>query len=229
MINKILSKITDNTEEEKLGTITSYLNIYNYNLLRKNPKIVDNIDAFTLDGIMMILFLRFFFGIRLKRKAPDFSSYFTDLFGRIEREGKSISFVGGSIEEIGKFRSIVKQNYPSIKILNTIHGYIDDENKVQDELFKANPDFVVAGMGTPKQESFLVGLKNKGFQGKLFSCGAFISQTASKGKNYFPKLIDKFHLRWAYRIYEDPKLFKRYTIEYPIALFFLLKDYIQKK
>ncbi|MGW9684612.1 WecB/TagA/CpsF family glycosyltransferase [Flagellimonas sp. 2504JD1-5] len=229
MIHQIKSKITDNTEEIHEAQITSYLNIYNYMLLRRDPETVKNIDFFTLDGIMMILFLKLFFQKSFERKAPDFSSYFVRLFSEISKNNNTIGFVGGSKEDIKAFIRTVKLNYPKLQILHAINGYYSNEQFVIDQLLNNQPNVIIVGMGTPMQERFLVRLKQRGFKGGLYSCGAFISQTASKGRDYFPSVINKLHLRWAYRIYEDPKLFKRYALYYPMAMVLLLKDYVQKK
>jgi N-acetylglucosaminyldiphosphoundecaprenol N-acetyl-beta-D-mannosaminyltransferase len=82
-------------------------------------------------------------------------------------------------------------------------------------------------MGTPLQEEFLleVHLKSETIIG--FTCGGFIHQTA-KGINYYPKWINKFNLRWLFRIFDEPKLFERYFVKYPKSLILLFYDIAKK-
>lgn len=229
MIHKVLPKITDQVDFQTEGRLVSYLNIYNYKLLRNQKEVVDKIDAFTLDGIMMIIFLKVFFRKKFERKAPDFSSYFTTLFARLEEQKKKLGFIGGTENEMEAFVNTVKNSYPELEISHAISGYNLDEVQTMAQLLANPPDVLVVGMGTPRQEMFLATLKGMGFKGLLFSCGAFISQTATKGKYYFPEIINKLHLRWAYRIYTDPKLFRRYAFSYPHALMLLVGDFFKNR
>lgn len=229
MINQVVSKIIDEVDFNNPSQTTSYLNMYNYKRLRNLPEIYNSIDYFTLDGIMMILFLRLFYGKKFERKAPDFSSYFIEMFADIASHNRTICFVGGSEKDIIQFVKIVKENYPDLRISHAISGYDLEEDSVIDQFISEQVDVVVVGLGTPKQEKFMFRLRNKGYKGAVFSCGAFISQTASKGREYFPNVVNKFHIRWIYRIYKEPKLFKRYFISYPRALFQLLRDYRTNK
>ena len=83
-------------------------------------------------------------------------------------------------------------------------------------------------MGTPKQEEFLLDLSQAGWKGTGYTCGGFLHQTAQNIK-YYPKWIDLFNLRAIYRIYDEPRLIKRYMLEYPIALIYILSDLINYK
>ena len=88
-----------------------------------------------------------------------------------------------------------------------------------------HPDIIVCGMGAPLQEQLLVDLQNIGWIGTGYTCGGFLHQIASNIQ-YYPIWTDKYHLRWAYRIYDEPKLFKRYFWEYPKFLMVFIYDYI---
>ena len=224
MINYVISKITDHINFDNSNQTVSYLNIYNYKILRNNREVLKEIDHFTLDGIMLILFIRLFFGKKIKRKAPDFSSYFKEMFAHSEINGKKIVFIGGSESDIENFVKIVKENYPEMLIAGYNSGFNVDQERLIKKIIAQKIDIVIVGMGTPLQELFMIKMKYLGFKGSCFTCGAFISQTAIGGKNYFPNIIDKLHLRWAYRIYKEPKLIKRYLVDYPVGLKYLILD-----
>ena len=102
----------------------------------------------------------------------------------------------------------------------------DDSIKAIEIILALKPSIVVVGMGTPRQEQFLVDLKEAGYNGTGYTCGGFFHQTAGK-MDYYPNWADKFHLRWLYRIIDEPKLFKRYTVDYSWFLVVFLYDVIK--
>ena len=89
-----------------------------------------------------------------------------------------------------------------------------------------NPDIVICGMGTPLQEHFLADLQKLGWGGIGYTCGGFLHQTA-RDIQYYPEWIDKYNIRWIYRIYDEPKLFKRYFWEYPKFFVYFIYDFYQ--
>jgi len=224
MIRGLLPKITDQIEFYKESQTVCYVNVYNYQIFRKYPELVQRIDCFTLDGIALAKFLRVFANKRIKRKSPDFSSYFKEYFDYLNTNHKRVFFLGGSDEDIESFVLLVGTEYPRIKIVGYRSGFQLDESRIIEQLIIEKVDSLIVGMGSPKQELFILKAKDKGFKGSCFSCGAFFSQTACKGIAYYPSLITKLHLRWIYRIYQEPKLFKRYFVQYPIGILYLLRD-----
>lgn len=226
MIKSLLPKITSQFDYFKPNTITSYINLYNYLIIRKNPKIIAGIDRFTLDGILLVRLLNLI-GIRTKRASPDFSSYFSEMFCLCEKLRKKLVFVGGSKNELFDFKTQIEKSFPTLIILGTIDGYFSDNenNIIAKDILKLNPDIIILGLGTPKQENFAILLKSLGYIGSTYTCGAFIGQTALKGIKYYPEIINNLHLRWLYRIFKDKKLLKRYFLLYPISIWYLLIDY----
>lgn len=224
MINDVLSKITDKIDYHNDSQIIGYLNIYNYQILRQHFEHIKSIDFFTLDGIMLSVFLRVFTGKKINRKSPDFSSYFDPMFSFFDQNRKKVFFLGSSQIDIEKFVGIIEVKYPKINVVGFRSGFDIDEDWIFNELRLKEVDSLIVGMGTPKQELFMINARMAGFKGSCFACGAFFSQTAEKGVKYYPSLLSKLHLRWVYRIYLEPKLFNRYFIYYPIGLFYLIKD-----
>ena len=109
------------------------------------------------------------------------------------------------------------------------HGYFsqdDDRSVVIKKIFQLDPDYVICGMGTPLQEYFLLDLKKEGWKGEGFTCGGFFHQTANR-IIYYPEWINRFGLRSFYRMYDEPKLIKRYFIDYPKAVVFILYDLVR--
>lgn len=55
-----------------------------------------------------------------------------------------------------------------------------------------------------------VRVKNAGYHGIGFTCGEFIHQLAMNKINYYPAWINKYNLRFLYRMYKEPHTRKRY-------------------
>ena len=84
---------------------------------------------------------------------------------------------------------------------------MDDEAK---KIVSLHPDILIIGMGIIKQEQFLSKVRDAGYQGIGFTCGGFIHQTAQDKAGYYPNWVDKYGLRFIYRMYKEPHTRKRY-------------------
>lgn len=226
MIKQVLNKIVDKIDFNEKSISVCYINVYNYRILRLNPHIVNQIDYFTLDGILLVLILRIFSKKKINRLSPDFSSYFKDLFCYLDLNKKRVFFVGATHEEMRNFVKKIESIFPNIQIVGYLDGYTLNPQSAFEDIMAKKSDVLIVGMGTPNQEEFMMKIKSFGYEGASFACGAFFSQTAAKGLQYYPKAVSFLHLRWVYRIYREPKLVWRYLIDYPIGLFYILKDLI---
>jgi len=232
ILSVLLNKLVKNKETVlslKTGIVT-YINPFAYLKIR-NKLNIDGFDLITSDGVVIKILYRLFFGKNVERLSPDFSSYFSDLFHSIEDDKSTIYFIGTKPSLISKSITNIKNKYPNLNIVGYRNGYFNGNEEVDaniNEVVELNPEVVVVGMGTPMQEQYLIDLKNKGWKGRGFACGGFLHQTAFKTV-YYPKWVNKYNLRWLYRIYREPKLFKRYTIDYAWFLILFLIDFFKFK
>jgi N-acetylglucosaminyldiphosphoundecaprenol N-acetyl-beta-D-mannosaminyltransferase len=222
-MNNLLTKVTDKV---KVNGDNSFLNPYSYLLLRKLNYEVDNIDNYMIDGQLMIKLLKFLGVANLKRKSFDLSSLALDIFSEAEKTGDKMYFLGTTEDNITIAVEKIKNKFPLLNITGFHHGYFTSNDmleRVLDDVIISNVNTVIVGTGTPNQEKILIKLRAKGFKGTGFTCGGFFHQTANK-INYYPAWINKYHLRWLYRIYDEPKLAKRYFLIYPYAILKLFWD-----
>lgn len=227
MIHDLLPKITDQPGYTGGDSPIGYVNIYNYSIFRRHPGILSGFAQFTLDGIFLVWMIRLLFGRRIERKSPDFSSYFKEFFEWLNRSGKKTAFIGGSPEEIRVFSEKVAELYPGIQTVMVASGYEKDDEDVVRRVRAGGPEVILLGMGSPRQELFALLLRERNYPGIIVTCGAFISQTAAGGEEYYPAWSNRLNLRWVYRIYREPSLFRRYFYQYPGALLLLLGDYFR--
>ena len=190
MINGIVDKISDKINLDEGPLAVTYLNIYNYSLLRKYKNILPSFDKITLDGILLVIMMQLLFGRRIRRVSTHFSSYFKPLFLELNNNNRKVAFVGASEDEIQTFVKIIKDKYSDLKLDFYQNGYDVDEEFITSQLNDRQIEFLFVGMGTPKQEKLILDIRSAGYSGWSFCCGAFISQTSNGGENYYPAWIN---------------------------------------
>ncbi|WP_378186033.1 WecB/TagA/CpsF family glycosyltransferase [Aquimarina sp. W85] len=227
---RTINHILKQTKVDSLGrdipstALCTFLNPYSYKLLRKS-KVLMHFDIIYFDGISLVKLLQTF-GIKIQRNSFDMTSLAPKVFANAIADQKMIYIVGSTEIAIQQFREVILRTYPNLPLKGWRHGYfqnIKERQKTLEEIKALSPEIVIAGMGTPYQEDFLIELRNLGWEGTGYTCGGFIHQTAA-GIQYYPQFYDRYNLRWLYRIIDEPKLFKRYFWHYPIALFLFIKD-----
>ncbi len=209
--------------------IHTFLNPFSYYLIRKNGQLLENFNSLGIDGISMVWMLQMLGHSDVKRSSFDFTSQAPLFFRYCETNNKSICLVGSENAVIVKAVEIIQASYPQLKIKMFRNGFFKNDlemDQFQQEIIANNIDAVVCGMGTPYQEKFLLKLKEKGWDGVGATCGGFFHQIIDKGVDYYASWINTLHLRWAYRIYKEPKLLKRYFKFYPIGLFCIARDFL---
>lgn len=214
-------------EQNKKGLIT-FLNPYSYLLARQNTEVFEQFDRIHIDGIALVKILDLFGIAKVQRESFDMTSMAPEVFSDASEEGQTIYFIGTEPTVIDKAVANIQSIYPKLKVIGFRDGYFttnDEKVSTIKNIVQHNPDIVICGMGTPLQEQFLVDLTEKGWNGTGYTCGGFLHQTANNIQ-YYPEWIDKYNLRWVYRIYDEPKLFKRYFWEYPKFLAVFIYDYI---
>ncbi|MEQ5857771.1 WecB/TagA/CpsF family glycosyltransferase [Halomonas sp. EF61] len=212
-----------NPDESKIVT---FLNNYSYLKARKHGCVYEQFDSVYCDGILLNLAVRAL-GKKSKRKSFDMTSLAPIVFRECEKRNFRVFFIGGEEGIAEKAVEKFRQSFPRLNIVGLRHGYFNRGNereKVLDEMVHINPDLVIVSMGALRQEEFLVDLRKRGWVGRGFTCGGFFHQTAKAGINYYPKWIDKLNLRWLYRMFDEPKLIKRYFFYYPVSLFYIFID-----
>jgi N-acetylglucosaminyldiphosphoundecaprenol N-acetyl-beta-D-mannosaminyltransferase len=179
-----------------------------------------------VDGQLMVKLLKALGIANVNRKSFDFGSIAVDVFLEAEKTRMPIYFLGTTNKNLELAITNIKNKYPLLNLVGSHHGYFDsnyDKKDVIHKILELKPKIIVVGTGTPNQEDFLIELRLAGYDGTGFTCGGFFHQTANK-VDYYPKFINKYHLRWIYRIYDEPKLAKRYFLAYPVAILMLIWD-----
>lgn len=218
---------------DQTSSIYTFLNPVSYLDARKNKDLFKSFDTIFIDGNLLIKAIQILYRRKLSRRSFDMTSVAPSLFDYCIQENKSIYLVGAKDNEIETAINLLKTKYENLNIIGYRNGYFNTEKEKEEEynkIISMNPSFVIVGMGIIVQEKFLVNLKIKGFKGIGFTCGGFISQTAKSVSevNYYPKWIDKYNLRFIYRIYKEKHTRKRYLKAAFIFPILFLKDRLSK-
>ena len=197
----------------KQGVVYTFLNPVSYLDAINYKYLFDKFDGIFADGSILVGAILSLYGEKVRRYSFDMTSIAPMLFKYAEDNGKTVYIVASRQEQVEKAAEILKQRYPALSFVGLRNGYFENEQAIDDEVKKivsVNPDFLIVGMGIIKQETFLVQVKEAGFQGIGFTCGGFIHQTAQDQIDYYPAWIDKYNLRFLYRMYKEPHTRKRY-------------------
>lgn len=232
LINKVKNHFSDDVLERKeAARLVSFLNPYSYLIMRKELELYNKIDSFYCDGILFAKAMQLT-GKKFERVSFDMTSLAPRIFHYAQQKKLSIYIIGSEPGVVEKASLSFKALYPGLKFAGLRHGFFDTpverENFLR-ELYELAPDIVVVGMGAPAQERFIADLKATGWKGTAFTCGGFLHQTASSGVNYYPAWADRLNLRWLYRMYDEPKLIKRYFIYYPLFFIVFIYDLLSFK
>jgi N-acetylglucosaminyldiphosphoundecaprenol N-acetyl-beta-D-mannosaminyltransferase len=197
--------------------ILSFVNPYSFYLSFNDDgsyrELLNKCDYILPDGIGVVVALGFLTRARVARLSFDTSSLYRPIFEILNQEQAAIFVVGGrpGLAEVAVER--MRRAYSEVRFVGVCNGYRPLAELV-DTVRRSNADFLLCGMGAPYQEELALGLKEAGFEGTIMTCGGFLDQLVER-EDYYPDWMDRWDLRWVYRLYREPKrLWKRYTVYY---------------
>lgn len=229
---KIIEVLSERCQpsDNKFKNVT-FVNPYSYLIARKNVALFTQFDEIHFDGILLSVIFKAV-GVSNVRKSFDMTSIAHDVFLELSQNGEGVYLIGGEPGVADVAVSKLRGEYKNLNILGVRDGFFtssSDRDDFLEYVKNKSPRVVITSMGTPYQEKFLNDLRIKGWKGTGYTCGGFFHQTAKLGVSYYPEWINKYHLRWAFRIYDEPKLIERYLIKYPMFFVFFMVDYVRSR
>jgi len=210
--------------------VFTFLSYYSINIA--DPDVDYNkFTAIGMDGIQTVIFGRMFQLGRFERISFDFSSLASEVFKHHNQKNGKVVFIGSKTEDLASFLKVVLKRYPRLHVVYKSDGYFDSkhESKIIRDVLSAEPDLIVLGMGTKRQDSLALDLweeSNKELQ--IFTCGGFFHQTAMSNGDYFPQIINRLNIRFLYRIFKEKGTISKLFPDILYPLFFMYKLYRQK-
>lgn len=199
-----------------------YVNVNSINLSFGNESIKNlfsNFDIVHPDGFGVYLGLKILFG----KKGPSNRMSGSDLYESLIQYGiehnYNFFFFGDKDITLNQINS----HYPKLKIVDTQNGYKFDSLALINKINQSNADILIVGLGTPKQEKWIVENKQSINSKVIIAVGDGI-KVFSGTKKRGPKLLQIIGLEWLVRLFFDPKrLWKRYFIGIPLFIFRVIK------
>jgi N-acetylglucosaminyldiphosphoundecaprenol N-acetyl-beta-D-mannosaminyltransferase len=175
---------------------------------------LQEIDWIMCDGIGMVVAANRTEGIDITRAAFDLTSLAGPVCEWLQKEEIPLVLVGGKPGISSQAAQLLSNLFPGLHVNGTFNGYDDDPAKAIKFMAAQKNAAIICGMGAPKQEEFLIKLRQTGCCGIGFTCGGFFDQIIDR-IDYYPVWVDKMNLRFLYRLLKEPRrLWKRYLVDY---------------
>ncbi len=130
------------------------------------------------------------------------------LFARAEKEGWSFYFLGTKQEVLEEAIQTVAERFPKVTIAGYHDGYFQDDGPILEDIQRAQPDILLAGLGSPKQEEWLHLHKNELPPGLYMGVGGSFDILAGRVKRA-PEAWQKLNIEWLYRLAQEPARWRR--------------------
>ena len=127
-----------------------------------------------------------------------------ELCKKSQEYSSKIFLYGGKPEIAEKAKEELEKEYPNINIIGTCNGY-EEESVILERIKTLNPDILFVGLGSPKQEEFIIKHKEKFKSIKIMMPVGGSFDVISKTKKRAPNWAIKFNLEWLYRLIKEPK------------------------
>jgi len=208
----------------------SFVNPFSYLELRKQDKLLSELDYLYTDAISSAKIFSALFGKTIPRISFDLGSFARHFLEQANKFELPIYFVGAKEHELNQAVNILKKEFPDLNVVGFKNGYFSDDEAAMGEIIASGAQYVICGMGTPRQDEFACKLKNyhQGQIKQIYTCGGFLLQSSEK-LNYYPKFINKYNLRWLYRALSNSHVAKRLLFSYPKFFFIVMYDFFSKK
>lgn len=210
---------------EEKGKIYTFLNPVSYLDALKNKELFKRFDGIFADGSGLVSAILLFYLRKVTRRSFDMVGIAPMLFNFAAVNEKSVYIIGAKKNEIEKTIGIFCARYPKMKISGYRDGYFSGDEEVDatlQDVVNKKPDFLIVSMGALLQEKVLVRARELGFSGVGFSCGGFVRQTSMNKIDYYPTWVDRWNLRFMYRMAKEKHTRSRYAtavFKFPLMFF----------
>lgn len=201
------------------------INAHSYNTARKDrlfAEALTNGDALIPDGVSIVKACRW---IKAKSQPKEriagwdlFEFEMNRLEERVNRESKTVMFMGSSLHVLDLIAKRAAEVYPHLKVVTYSPPYkpefSDEDNRaIIDAINAANPDLLWIGMTAPKQEKWTYShwdeLNIHCHVGTIGAVFDFFAGTVERA----PLWWQRHGLEWLYRLLKEPKrMWRRYII-----------------
>lgn len=219
--SEILDSIQQAIQNQK-QLIICYVNVNSVNYSIVNNKIKNlypNFDIVHADGFGVFLGANILFGKGGLSYRLSGSDLYEKLINVCKINNYKIFFFGDRNETLNQ----IKVKHPQLYVVGIQNGFEFDSTPIISYINQKDPDILIVGLGTPKQEEWIAQNKQSINTRVIISVGDGI-KVFSGTKKRGPKFLQIIGLEWLVRLFFEPKrLWKRYFIGIPLFIFRIIK------
>lgn len=193
-----------------MGVNADKINEANQN--KRMQQIVNSCGVINADGASVIMASKF-----LKKPLPERVAgvdLMQNLVALSEKKGYSIYLLGAKQEIVEKTATVLKGQYPNLKLSGIHNGYFKESDwlSISEELKEKKPDFVFVGITSPLKEYLIEYLQEEGNKCVFMGVGGSFD-VISGNIPRAPVWMQRANLEWLFRVLQEPRrLFKRYFV-----------------
>jgi len=139
-----------------------------------------------------------------------------------QKYSSRIYLYGGEEGIAEKAKTELEKSFPKINIVGVCNGYCEEEEVAQ-KIEKIQPDIVFVGLGSPKQEEFIIKYRDKLKNVRILMPVGGSFDVISKNKKRAPKWMIKRNLEWLYRLIKEPRRALRQTKIIKYIIYIILR------
>lgn len=203
----ILEDLLTTNKKKFIITVNPEIIMKSYKNIEIKEMLLNDNNILVPDGISIIKKAKQY-NINIKERITgvDISSKALEI---CNKNKKSIYLFGSKKEVLDKLIININQKYPNINIVGFSDGYVEDKDKVMQEIISLSPDLILIALGVPNQELLINKYIEKAKKGVFIGVGGTFD-VLSGCKKRAPKLFIKLNLEWLYRIICEPTRLKRF-------------------
>lgn len=203
----ILEDLLTTNKKKFVITVNPEIIMKSYKNIEIKEMLLNDNNILVPDGISIIKKAKQY-NINIKERITgvDISSKALEI---CNKNKKSIYLFGSKKEVLDKLIININQKYPNINIVGFSDGYVEDKDKIMQEIISLSPDLILIALGVPNQELLINKYIEKAKKGVFIGVGGTFD-VLSGCKKRAPKLFIKLNLEWLYRIICEPTRLKRF-------------------
>lgn len=203
----ILKDLLTTNKKKFIITVNPEIIMKSYKNIEIKEMLLNDNNILVPDGISIIKKAKQY-NINIKERITgvDISSKALEI---CNKNKKSIYLFGAKKKVLDKLIININQKYPNINIIGYSDGYVEDKDKVMQEIISLSPDLILIALGVPNQELLINKYIEKAKKGVFIGVGGTFD-VLSGCKKRAPKLFIKLNLEWLYRIICEPTRLKRF-------------------
>lgn len=192
--------------------------IYIYHHCRKMRAFYDAAAYVFVDGMSLVLAGKFHGYALTRRDRLTYLDWMPFFLKSAEKNEWKIFYLGSKPGIAEKGAEILRAKYPKLRMV-TRHGHFDASPQSEDtrhvvlEISKYRPHVLIAGMGMPRQEHWVIDCLQQLDANVILNAGAYMDYIAGEISTP-PRWLGQMGLEWLCRLAAEPgRLWRRYLVE----------------